>query len=251
MKKIRTIMSMPVTVEVVGDAVPESDIEAVFDRLVEIEERFSRFKPTSELSVINAGVLTPEQYSSDMQEVLALCAQTRDETGGYFDVQRPDGTIDTSGIVKGWAILKAAEMLTGFGYDNFCVEAGGDIQVRGRNAEGGMWRVGIRNPFGAYNDIVKVVELDNVGIATSGSYERGKHIYNPHDYADELTNVVSISVIAPNVLEADRFATAAFAMGTDGIYFIERQDGLEGYQIDNSGVATETTFFHAYVATTI
>ena len=61
-----------------------------------------------------------------------------------------------------------------------------------------------------------------------------------------LASIVSLTVVATDVLEADRFATAAFAMGTDGILFIEEQPGLEGYMIAADGIATMTTGFRAF-----
>jgi thiamine biosynthesis lipoprotein ApbE len=61
------------------------------------------------------------------------------------------------------------------------------------------------------------------------------------------TDVVSLTVIGPNVYEADRFATAAFAMGKKGIYFIEQLPGFEGYMIDTSAQATYTSGFERYV----
>ena len=59
---------------------------------------------------------------------------------------------------------------------------------------------------------------------------------------------VSVTVLGPNVYEADRFATAAFAMGPEGIHFIEELSGFEGYLIDKSGLATMTSGFGDYVA---
>ncbi len=58
---------------------------------------------------------------------------------------------------------------------------------------------------------------------------------------------MSLTVIGPNIYDADRFATAAFAMGRDGIYFIENLEGFEGYMIDKNGMATFTTGFEGYV----
>jgi len=84
------------------------------------------------------------------------------------------------------------------------------------------------------------------GIATSGSYLRGQHIYNPHTPQEKLLEIVSLTVIGENVLEADRFATAAFAMGRDGINFIEQLPGFEGYAIDKNGLATMTSNFELY-----
>ena len=86
------------------------------------------------------------------------------------------------------------------------------------------------------------------GVATSGSYLRGAHIYNPHAPNAAVSDVVSLTVIGPNILEADRFATAAFAMGEAGIAFIERMDGLEGYQIDARGMAQMTSGLGRYLS---
>ena len=96
---------------------------------------------------------------------------------------------------------------------------------------------------------MKRLALTDCGIATSGLYQRGRHIYNPHDVGDPLDQVVSMTVIGPNVYEADRFATAAFAMGPQGIDFIESLDGIEGYSIDQDGRGTMTSgFAHTVVA---
>lgn len=84
-----------------------------------------------------------------------------------------------------------------------------------------------------------------------GGYCRGAHIYNPRDDADKLNEIVSITVIGPDVLEADRFVTAAFALGWKGIYFIESLLGFEAYMIDRTGQATMTTHFHEYVSTNL
>jgi thiamine biosynthesis lipoprotein len=126
------------------------------------------------------------------------------------------------------------------------VEAGGDIQMAGSNSQGQNWRVGIRNPFNL-NEIVKVLALSECGVATSGSYIRGAHVYNPKDEQEALTEILSLTVIGPDIYEADRFATAAFAMGRNGIAFIERLDGFEGYMIDRHGQATLTSGFERFV----
>jgi len=252
-KQTRLLMGMPITVEIVGAAATPEAIDEVFAYFTSVDERFSTYKDTSEISHINSGKLAPAEASADMQRVFALAEQTRQETGGYFDIQR-DGMIDPSGIVKGWAIHNAALRMRAMGLRNFYIEAGGDIQADGRNKDGKLWRVGIRSPF-AMDEIVKVVALSDAGIATSGTYIRGQHIYNPlakpgeepAQAGQDGPAVVSLSVIGPNIYEADRFATAAFAMGREGIMFIERLAGFEGYQIDANGIATFTSGFASYV----
>jgi thiamine biosynthesis lipoprotein len=254
MKETRLVMGMPVEIEIVPastDTDVQEVLEATFAYLATVDERFSTYKEDSEISRINRGEFSIAVASADMKEVFALAEKTREETDGYFDIRRPDGLIDPSGIVKAWALRNAAVLIRERGFENYFVNAGGDIASGGMNAAGGEWSVGIRNPFNQ-NEIVKVVYPRGQGVATSGSYFRGDHIYNPHQPEEKLRDVVSITVIGPDVLEADRFATAAFAMGKQsGIAFIERLLGFEGYAIDAKGIATMTSGFVAYTNASI
>jgi thiamine biosynthesis lipoprotein len=238
-------MGMPITVEVVGDLDGEA-AETAFRYFETVDARFSPYKRESEVSAMNRGELSPQTISDDLQEVLALAELTRHETLGYFDIRRPDGRIDPSGLVKGWAIRNAARRIEALGCRNYCLEAGGDIQCRGHNEQGRRCHVGSRSPFAA-GDIVKVQMPGDAGVATSGSYVRGRHIYDPHSGGSAVDDIASITVIGPDIYEADRFATAAFAMGRGGIDFIEDSVGLEGYAIDSDGIATMTTGFHRIV----
>jgi FAD:protein FMN transferase len=245
MKQTKIIMGMPITVEVADKKASDNDINKIFNYFISVDKKFSTYKPDSEISLINRGKITSADYSSDMKTVLALCEETKKQTNGYFDISR-DGKLDPSGLVKGWAIFNAAEMLKNSGFKNYYVEAGGDVQVSGKNQNGEAWQVGIKNPFNQ-KEIVKVVNLNKgEGIATSGNYIRGQHIYNPKNPADKLTDVVSLTVIGPNIYEADRFATPAFAMGKEGIYFLEQLTGLEAYAIDKNGMATMTSGWEKY-----
>ncbi len=243
MKKTELIMGMPVTVEIPRAAGASSAVADTFDFFRKVDERYSTYKPGSEISKINSG-LPRSRWSNEMKEVLRLCDQTKRETGGFFDIMR-GGKRDPSGLVKGWAINRAAERLKKRGVHDFCVEAGGDFQVCGTNAAGGPWKIGIRNPFNR-DEIVKVVAVSREGVATSGTAVRGQHIYDPHQPGKLVEDIRSLTVIGPDIYEADRFATAAFAMGRDGIAFIESLDGLEGYMIDAGKTATFTSGFERY-----
>jgi FAD:protein FMN transferase len=246
MRETRFIMGMPITLVVPGDHVRQQDLDAVFAQFCAIDAQFSPFKYDSEISRFNRREILEQELSARVQEIFALCKKTKQETAGYFDMTRPDGTIDPCGMVKGWAINQAARQLAATGISNFCVSAGGDIQCCGVNGEGGEWRVGIRNPF-MPDEIVKVLTPKGHGVATSGNYIRGDHIYNPHTGNYGSDNVVSLTVIGPDVMEADRYATAAFAMGRDGICFIERISGLEGYEIDANGTARMTSGLNKFL----
>lgn len=249
MKETRIIMGMPVTVSIVDTNATAEFLEKIFSYFQYIDETFSTYKTTSEISGINDGKITKDEYSKDMKEVFSLSEETKKLSDGYFDIKKPDGRYDPSGLVKGWAIKKAADIIQQDGFQNYYVEAGGDIQVSGVNEKGTPWSIGIKDPFDTTQQkIVKVVYLSNEGIATSGSYIRGDHIYNPKNIqSTPITDIISLTVIGENIYEADRFATAAYAMGKEAIHFIEKINGLEGYMIDKDGIATMTSNFEKYL----
>lgn len=244
MKQTRLLMGMPITLEVGDATAPEDIFDRIFMYFVSIDQIFSTYQPSSEISRINNREITIEQASQDMRTIFALAEQTRRETNGYFNIAR-GGFYDPSGVVKGWAIYQAAQIMRLAGCRNFYVDAGGDIQVVGKNSQNQPWRVGIRDPFDMHQ-VVKVLAVSNRGVATSGTSFRGQHIYNPKIDGPLVTDIVSLTVIGPNIYEADRFATAAFAMGEEGIRFIERLDGFEGYMIDRHGQAIFTSGFTRY-----
>jgi thiamine biosynthesis lipoprotein len=244
MKQTRLLMGMPITVEVVDVTVRQEDLDEVFAYFVSVDDRFSTYKETSEISRINRGELLSAQYSEEMKSILVLSEQTKKETDRYFDIQR-NGVCDPSGIVKGWSIQNAANILKARGFRNFYIDAGGDVQIAGLR-DGRPWRVGIRNPFNRAEN-VKILVLTDRGVATSGTAIRGQHIYDPYNPRRPILDVVSITVVGTNVYDADRFATAAFAMGTSGIQFIEKLAGFEGYMIDAHARATFTSGFERYV----
>lgn len=255
MTRTELIMGMPITV-VIPDRegldraggrfrTVDAAAEAVFASFRAVDERFSPYKETSESCRIDRGELDPERASEEMREVLGLAEDTRRRTDGYFDV-RYKGRFDPSGLVKGWAIWRAARILDDDGFVSFCVEAGGDIEVRGANDEGQAWVIGIRSPFDP-SLLIRRLRLPSCGIATSGTYIRGEHIYNPR--AETPANeIASLTVIGPNVYEADRFATAAFAMGARGIEFMAGLPGFEAYMVDAAATAVYTPGFARYLA---
>jgi len=244
MPETRLIMGMPVTLSIISENNVQAELEKVFAYFHSIDERFSTYKETSEISKINRGEIRTEEYSKEMKDVFKKSEETKQLTHGYFDIIKPNGSYDPSGLVKGLAIYNAAKIIAADGYDNFFVDVAGDVQVK-RNKELEPWSIGIRNPF-KREENVKIVYIRNEGIATSGTYIRGAHIYNPLNPQEQLNEIVSLTVIGPNIYEADRFATAAFAMGKNGIVFIEHLPGFEAYVIDVKGIATSTTGFSKY-----
>lgn len=238
-------MGMPVIVEIADHGAKEEDISAIFAYFHYIDRTFSTYKNDSEMMQINRGERQEKDYSNEMKKIFALAEKTKRATKGYFDIKRK-GIIDPSGIVKGYAIQQAAILLEKKGYKNFYVSIAGDTEVRGKKNSKTAWRVGVENPFNR-TELIKIVALENKGIATSGTYIRGQHIYNPKNNVQNEAIIVSLTVIGPNVYEADRFATAAFAMGEKGIAFIQRQKDLEGYMVLQTGIAIFTEGFEQYV----
>jgi FAD:protein FMN transferase len=245
MKDTRILMGMPIIIEIVDTNANISYINRVFEYFRYVDKKFSTYKKSSEISKINNKLIDLKSVSEDMKEILKLCELTKKETNGYFDILK-NGKLDPSGLVKGWAIKNAAKILQQSGFENYYVNAGGDIQVHGKNKDGDHWKIGIQNPFNL-KEIVKALKINEEGVATSGIYIRGQHIYNPFDPKSDLTDILSLTVIGPNIYEADRFATAAFAMGKNGIEFIDKLPGFEGYMIDKEGVATMTKGFEKYI----
>lgn len=247
MKEARIGMGMPIIVDVADERAGKDDLEAVFSYFEYVDRTFSTYKEESEISRINRGELPRSEWSADMREVFALSEETKRQTGGFFDIMKDKGgAADPSGLVKGWAVRNAAALLRKRGFRDFFVEAGGDIEAAGRKG-GRAWRIGIQDPRDAKR-IVKTVCLSDRGIATSGNYIRGDHIWNPHAPGVPISGIVSLTVIGPDVYEADRFATAAFAMGKAGIRFLERLTGFEAYLIAEDGIATMTSGFEKYAA---
>lgn len=238
------VMGMPSSIRILDPAADPADAQAVLDYWQRVDSIFSTYRPDSEMERLNRGELETADLSAEMQAVLSLCEQTKLETAGYFDIRRGNRR-DPSGLVKGLAIWNAAEILSNRGFEHFYLEIGGDVEARGTDESGERWRVGIQNPFEP-KQIIKAIHLSDQGVATSGTYRRGTHVYDPIQ-GETVTDPVSLTVVGPNVYDADRFATAAFAMGESGIRFIQSLPGFEGYMIRPNREAYYTPGFEAFV----
>lgn len=231
-------MGMPIVVEV-RDEVADHVLDAAFDWLREVDERFSTYKESSEVSRLNRGELALEDAHPDVLEVLERCEELRAETKGYFDMRASDGeTVDPSGLVKGWSVDRAARILDDAGCRDYAINAGGDMVVRGS-----LWRVGIQHPL-ERDQVAKVVEATELALATSGEYERGAHVLDPHTRRPP-TGVLSVTISGPDLATADAYATAAFAMGEAGPAWTARLAGYEAMTILADGRVLSTPGFPA------
>jgi FAD:protein FMN transferase len=235
-------MGMPVTVHVVDDAAEAEALDKVFDDFALLDRTFSPFLVGSEVSRINRGELRPEDAGQLVNQAIDLCRLYERATDGYFSAWI-GGRFDPSGLVKGWAIDRACTILDRYGYRDFFVDAGGDVQTRGRNTEGGPWRVGVRHPV-ERDKVACVVLASGLAVATSGTYEKGEHILDPHS-GQPANALLSFTVVGRDILQADVYATAGLAMGVSGLEFVRRAIGYEAYSIDKQLRAGYTAGFEA------
>jgi FAD:protein FMN transferase len=189
-----------------------------------VDRRFSTYRDDSEITRIDRGELLVDAASADVRWVLERCAQLRHETGGAFD-EHAAGPLDPSAFVKGWAVERGVELLREEGLTDFSVNAGGDVVVRGGALPERTWRVGIQHPHDR-SAIAMAISVTDMAVATSGTYERGEHLIDPRTGAAP-SDVVSVTVVGPDLGLADAYSTAAFALGPDGP---EWTLGLDGYE---------------------
>ncbi|MGP4090556.1 FAD:protein FMN transferase [Streptomyces sp. KR55] len=225
MHRVEHVMGFPVSLRIDDEHVPAGLADAVFAWLREVDERFSPFKDDSEVSRLDRSEIALGEVSADLAEVLDLCEQYRLATGGAFDARLPGRGLDPCAVVKGWSVQRAAELLTAAGVRRFCLNAGGDVVVAG-----GPWRVGVRHPDHA-DRVCTVLELTDGAVATSALYERGEHIVDGRT-GRPATGLISVTVVAPTLTEADTAATAAFAMGAEGVAWAAGRKGCEVYAVD-------------------
>ena len=179
-----------------------------------VDQEFSTYKPDSQVSKIRRGELKIEDCSEQMQEVWQLCLKARELTDGSFDPWVVKGGYDPSGYVKGWAADKCVQILKRHGAENIQVNAAGDLVLAGGFENGKPWSIGVRHPENRF-EVVKVFEITDGAIATSGTYEIGAHIKDPHTGLIAI-GARSATVIGPDGGLADALATSLVVAGQDG-----------------------------------
>jgi thiamine biosynthesis lipoprotein len=237
-RRVEHIMGLPIVVDVRDEGETHDALDELFDWLRWVDATFSTYKDDSEVSRINRGELLREDAHPHVRQVLERCEQLCNETDGYFDMQTPNGSIDPSGLVKGWAVDRAAAILDDAGLHNYAVNAGGDMRVRGRAAPELAWRVGIQHPLDAQQVAAVIETAAELAIATSGAYARGEHVWDPHT-GRPPRGILSVTIVGTELATADAYATAAFAMGSEvAPHWTARLEGYEAMTI----LADETVF---------
>jgi thiamine biosynthesis lipoprotein len=231
---------------VVRDPSPAVDeaLQAAVARLHAIDARFSPYRDDSEVSRIVRGEVDLADASPELAEVLAHCAEIEKLTDGWFSPY-PEGRLDPSGWVKGWAVQQTCELLCEAGSKEHCVNGGGDVQ-----SVGGPWRIGVADPFKP-GELAAVLAGRDLVVATSGTAERGAHILDPRT-GEAPTGLLSLTLVSSGparLARTDACATAAFAMGPElGLAWAERQPDLEALAIlpDPAAPKRATSHFLRY-----
>lgn len=170
---------------------------------------------------------------------------------GYHKVQLSDGKlskensqiqIDFNAIAQGYTVDVLADFLQAKGVKKYMVEVGGEVRAQGRNERGEIWRIGIDKPVDTAavgRPLQAVVSLNNKSLATSGSYrkfverdgQKLSHAIDPHTGYPITHTLLSISVLAPDCMTADAYATAFLVMGLEKAIPLAKEKGLEIYGI--------------------
>ncbi|CAN2171198.1 Flavin transferase ApbE [Candidatus Nanopelagicaceae bacterium] len=215
-----------VVIEATSSGIDEVAISAAIDEVeqffFEVDRDFSTYKFDSQVSRIRRGELLIEEAIEYVQQVWALCEFSRELTLGAFDPWTAEGGFDPSGLVKGWAAEVGAQMLVSAGVEKVLINASGDIVLRGGKPEGGPWNIGIASP----DDVEKYVKFFDVvdgSVATSGDYQKGAHIVDPHTGLIAI-GARSATVIGPDGAICDALATALMVDGVDAQKWISRPE---------------------------
>ncbi|MBX4188578.1 FAD:protein FMN transferase [Candidatus Saccharibacteria bacterium] len=209
MRQVQQIMGMPISIEI-SDCDNESVFKDAFDRLRQIDDKFSTYKTDSEVSRFSKGEITESELSSELKNIIEACREAEVMTDGYFSAWAASA-FDPSGYVKGWAITEAGKVIKKAGYKTYCIGAGGDILASSDSEK--KWNIGIQDPRDK-SKILNLLSISNGAVATSGNYERGTHIINPKTKKPAY-ELLSVTVTGPDIIRADVLTTALFAMGRE------------------------------------
>ena len=225
----------------------------VFNKAMEVSEHSNGLFDVTAAPLINLWGFGFEQMDSISQEVIDSLRtfvgyrKVRLE-GNRVIKDDPRLIFNFSAIAKGYACDVIAALLEREGVENYMVEIGGEVAAKGKNAQRNCWQIGINDPdedaILFTNGIKEIVQLCNkCGLATSGNY-RNFYVKDGIKYGhtiDPLTgypaeqNILSATIIAPDCMTADAYATAFMAMGVEAACRLAEQIPEIEYYIIYSG----------------
>jgi thiamine biosynthesis lipoprotein len=240
-RRVAHLMGMPISLALRGRHAIDQRAKVAWavalDNLEQVDRVFSTYRPDSHISRLNRGDISLDDCPSEVADVLALGEQARVESDGAFDVRHRDPhgnlVLDPSGVVKGWAVQRAARAFDPLPDTDFCLSAGGDMVCRVTDPDRPAWQIGIEDPHTS-NRIVAVIPIRHGAVATSALTHRGAHIIDART-GQAPTGVASVTVIADDLTWADIDATAAFAHGHHALRWLTTRPARQGLVIWDNG----------------
>jgi len=240
------VMGTVVTFDLYDDDEASSGLEPILLEAIQVlheaDHVFSTYQADSPISRLRRGDIELEQCPTLIYDVLALCERAKVITHGWFDPWSLPGGVDPTGYVKGWAAQRSLDVLKRSGVRGALVNAAGDTASFGGPYPGAPFRIGIVDPQQT-QALACVVESPGA-VATSGTYERGGHLIDPHT-GRPASRAASATVTGPDLGLADALATALAVGGRELLPLVEGLDGFEGLIIDFDGDFAMTTGFRA------
>ena len=204
-----------------------------------VDTTFTTYNEASYVRRLARGEITIADCPERVGEVVEMCERYRDETDGWFDPWAGPAGFDPSGLVKGWSVQLASDLLVERGFARHCVNGGGDVAARGRPGDAPAWGIGIIDPYDNQSLLVAVRVVDEA-VATSGIAERGQHVWRRD--GSPATELASVTVIDPDLTRADVLATTALAMGEAALPWLAERV-RDAYVIDAGRVERMTPGF--------
>ena len=240
---VEHVMGMPISLALRGRHTDDAAAQAAWGQtmavLRAVDRVFSTYRADSAVCRFGRGEIELADCPDEVAEVIALGLVAERDSGGAFAIWRPgpDGALfDPSGVVKGWAVERAAAALRELPDTDFCLSAGGDLACRTLDPDGRGWRIGIEDPHDPRR-VVAVVPVGTGAVATSGAAHRGQHVVDGRTGLPPA-GVASVTVVAASLTDADIDATAAYAMGTGAAHWLTGRPGRTGLVVWADGSTT-------------
>lgn len=217
--------AMGTTVSILAHHPLPADVrDGVRDAFEQLEARFSLWRPDTEGARFARREVHLRDTSPEFRAAYDEAIEWRTRTEGAFTPHRPDGNVDLSGIVKALGIKAAADVLDAHGVTDWCLNAGGDVLVRGAQPDGTPWVVGIVDPDDRTRLLTQfATHPGRRAVATSGLAERGDHVWRLGADA----TFTQVTVCASDIVTADVLATAILAGGPGTLHRLQEQFDLD------------------------
>ena len=177
---------------------------------------------------------------------------------GMLAKKIPDIYVDLSTIAKGYGVDLVAEYIEDNGINNYLVEIGGEMRLKGFKHTGELWHVAIEKPLTNERAVHQIIVPKDNAVATSGDYriyfeadgQRFSHIIDPKTGKPINHKLVSVTVIHPSSMTADGLSTAMMVMGEEKALAFAEENDLAVYIIaktDHGFVEQSTVKFMQYL----